>query len=86
MAFLAVFLVKYRIEYVLALPLVVMLFTLYFIMSTRPGSTVQKPEKLFRETWLVVILVGLVVVFLVTSVVDIPLLDRLSEQHYIELK
>ncbi len=85
-AFLAVFLVKYRIEYVLALPLVVMLFTLYFIMSTRPGSTAQKPEKLFRETWLVVILVGLVVVFLVTSVVDIPLLDRLSEQHYIELK
>ncbi len=85
-AFLAIFLVKYRIEYVLVLPLVVMLFTLYFAMSTRPGSTAQKPEKLFRETGLIVLMVALALVFLVTSVVDIPLLNQLSEQHYIELK
>lgn len=47
--FLSVFLVKYRIEYILVLPFVVALFTAYFVMATKPGSTAQKPEKLFRE-------------------------------------
>jgi 4-hydroxybenzoate polyprenyltransferase len=85
-AFLSIFLVKYRIEYVLILPLVVMLFTLYFSISTRPGSTAQKPEKLFRETGLMLTVGGLVLAFLFTSLVDIPILARLSAQHYIELR
>ncbi|MHC2335710.1 UbiA family prenyltransferase [Bradyrhizobium sp. USDA 4454] len=84
--FLSVFLVKYRIEYILAMPLVVMLFTTYFSMSTSPGSSAQKPEKLYGERGLMLTVLALVAVFLVTSFVDMPFLARLAEQHYITLE
>ncbi|WP_035971726.1 UbiA family prenyltransferase [Bradyrhizobium sp. WSM3983] len=85
-AFLSVFLVECRIEYIIALPIVVMLFTAYFLLSTRPGSTAQKPEKLFREPGLMLILLALVVAFIFASFVNIPLIATLVEQHYISLK
>lgn len=84
--FLSIFLIKYRIEYILAMPFVVALFTTYFSMSTLVGSSAQKPEKLFRETKLIGIVVALVVVFVLTSFIDIPLLSGLAEQHFIELR
>jgi 4-hydroxybenzoate polyprenyltransferase len=85
-SFLAIFLIKYRIEYILAMPFVVALFTAYFSMSTVPGSSAQKPEKLFRETGLIAIVLSLVAVFLVTSFVNMPFLANLAEQHYIAIK
>jgi len=85
-SFLAIFLIKYRIEYILTLPFVVALFTAYFSMSTLPGSSAQKPEKLFRETQLIAIVLSLVAVFLVTSFVNMPLLANLAEQHFIAFK
>lgn len=84
--FLSVFLVKYRIEYILAMPFVVALFTTYFSMSTLAGSSAQKPEKLFRETKLIGIVSALVVVFVFASFVDIPVLAGLAEQHFIVLR
>lgn len=84
--FLTVFLVKYRIEFVLLVPIVVLLFTTYFSMSTLPGSSAQKPEKLFRESGLIVIVLALVTMFLFTSFVDIPFLETLAEQRYITLQ
>jgi 4-hydroxybenzoate polyprenyltransferase len=85
-SFLAIFLIKYRIEYILVMPFVVALFTAYFSMSTLPGSSAQKPEQLFRETRLVAIVLMLVAVFFVTSFVNLPLLAYLAEQHYIALR
>lgn len=85
-AFLSVFLVKYRIEYMLVLPFVVALFTTYFVMATKPGSTAQKPEKLFREPGLIAIVAALLAVFVFTTFVDIPLLVTLTEQHYITIR
>ncbi|MFZ1109178.1 MAG: UbiA family prenyltransferase [Rhodomicrobium sp.] len=85
-AFLSIFLVKYRIEYILALPIVVLLFTVYFSLSTRPDSSAQKPEKLFRERGLMLIVFALAAVFIFASFVDMPLLANLAEQHYILLK
>lgn len=85
-SFLAIFLVKYRIEYILLLPVIVVLFTLYFVMSTRPDSTAQKPEKLFRETGLVAVVGLLGLMFAFTSFVDLPALSYFAEQHYIGLK
>ena len=83
---LSIFLLKYRIEYILVLPLVVTLFTVYFTMSTRPQSVAQKPELLIRDSTLMLICLALVVLFLVTSLVDIPLVRELVEQHYIEIR
>lgn len=84
--FLTVFLVKYRIEFILTIPIVVLLFTTYFSMSTLPGSSAQKPERLFRESGLVLIVLTLAAVFVFTSFVDIPFLTSLAEQHYITFK
>lgn len=84
--FLSIFLVKYRIEYILLMPFVVALFTCYFAMSTQPGSSAQRPERLFRESRLIAIVVSLVAVFLLTSFIEIPLLATLSGQHFIALE
>lgn len=84
--FLTVFLIKYRVEFILAVPVVVALFTTYFVMSTSPGSSAQKPEKLFRESGLILIVVVLVAVFIFASLVDLPILSSIAGQHYITFK
>lgn len=84
--FLTVFLVKYRIEYVLIIPVVVLLFTVYFSMSTLPASSAQKPEKLFKESGIILIVAALASLFLLTSFIDIPILNTLAEQRYITIQ
>jgi 4-hydroxybenzoate polyprenyltransferase len=85
-AFLSVFLVKYRIEYVLTLPVLIVLFTYYYLLSMRPGSAAQKPEILFRESRLNIIVAALVAVFILTSFIDMPILAQLTEQHFIQIQ
>jgi hypothetical protein len=83
--FLAVFLLKYRIEYVLLMPLITALFGTYLALSMQPGSSAQKPEKLFRERGLIVLVAVLGLSFLVTTFVNIPELRLFTEQRYIVL-
>jgi len=85
-AFLSIFLVTYRVEYILVLPIVVALFTVYFLLSMKAGSSAQKPEKLFREGGLIALVGLLAAVFLLASFVDIPVLTQIADQHYIEFK
>ena len=83
--FLAVFLIKYRIEYLLSLPLFAVLFTVYLRVGLRHDSTAQAPERLFRERLLMVIVLLLAVVLAVLTMVDLPILDRLADPHFIRL-
>src|SRR5262249_23881081 len=46
---LSIFFVKYRIEYILTVIPIALLFGNYMAISMHPGSTAQKPERLFRE-------------------------------------
>jgi len=80
---LAIFLVKYRIEYLLLMPFVIVLFVVYFSISCLPGSTAQKPERLFMERELMIIVALTVFMFLLTSTTSMPWLDSLATQHYI---
>ena len=82
---LGVFLVKYRIEYVLAIPFIIMLFAHYLALSMRSGSVAQKPEKLFREKRLMTISIAAVVALTVLSFVNIPVLQDLSIPHFVTL-
>ena len=84
--FLAVFLIKYRIEYLLTVPVVIALFAYYMIMAMTPGSSAQKPEKLFRERGLVLLVVLLAATFLLATFVDVPMLDALAGQRYIGIQ
>jgi 4-hydroxybenzoate polyprenyltransferase len=84
--FLAVFLVKYRIEYLLAAPLVVALFTYYLAISMQPGSAAQRPEKLVQERGLMVLVMLLAAAFLLLTFVDVPALEGLAGQRYISIR
>lgn len=83
--FLAVFLIKYRIEYLLSLPLFALLFTSYLRVGLRHNSTAQAPEKLFREKTLMVVVLLLAATLGVLTVVDLPFLERLANPHFIQL-
>ena len=47
--FVGIFLIKYKIELILAIPFIVGLFCYYFYISFANDSAVQKPEKLYKE-------------------------------------
>lgn len=84
--FLAIFLIKYRVEYLLLVPVVIALFGYYLALSSRPASSAQNPEKLFRERKLIALVVVLAITFVVATYVDIPALSVLTGQRYITLQ
>lgn len=83
--FLAVFLLKYRIEYLLMMPVIMALFSHYLTISMHADSSAQRPEKLFRERGLMAIVAALVCVFTISTFVDMPYLGALTQQRYIAL-
>src|SRR5215813_2406739 len=84
--FLAVFLIKYRIEYLLMVPVLIALFGHYLALSMRPESTAQRPEKLFKERTLIALVCLLAVTFLFATYVSMPSLDIFAGQRYISLE
>ena len=83
--FLAVFVIKYRVEYLLALPLFACLFAAYLHVGLKHRSAAQTPEKLFKEKNLVATVVLLALVLAVLTWIDVPILQRLTTPHYIHL-
>ena len=83
--FLAVFLVKYRIEYLVIVPFVIALFAQYLSLSMQPQSSAQKPEKLYREHTLIILVVLLAAVFGLATFINLPWLDPFTGQRYISL-
>ena len=73
--FIGVFMIKYRIEYLIAMPLIFGLFCFYLWISFKPDSAVQKPEKLYREKNLIIYITVLVVLLLILTFVDVPFLN-----------
>ena len=84
--FLAVFLIKYRIEYLVTVPVIIALFAYYMVIAISPGSSAQKPEKLFREPGLVLLIVLLTATFLLMTFINVPMLDALAVQQYISIQ
>ena len=84
--FIAIFLLKYRLEYIVAFPFVAGLFTVYFGLALRKGTVAQRPERLFRSRRLVVAVSLLAVVLLILSFVNLPFLDYISQVSYIRVK
>ena len=84
--FIGIFLIKYRVEFLLTTPLFAALFTLYLAIGMRKNSASQAPEKLYRETPLI----GLAAVTFVASIVlffvNIPFLHGFMEPSLIHLK
>ncbi len=81
--FCGVFMVKYRAELILDIPLICGLFCLYFSISFKENSSAQKPEKLFKEKTLIVYLIVLFIITCVLLVVDIPALNFIMNNEII---
>ena len=84
--FLAIFLIKYRVEYLVVVPAVIALFGYYLALSAKPASSAQNPEKLFREPKLIALVAVLVALFIVATFVDMPALSVFSGQRFITLQ
>lgn len=77
--FLGIFLVKYRIEFILTFPLLAALFTWYLAIGLKPYSASQTPEKLYREKAFVSFVVLLCIAIAALFVVEIPALSVFVE-------
>jgi len=82
---LAIFFIKYRVEYILVLPAIALLFGKYLAMSLRPASITQRPERLFGDPGLMAIVVAVVAIFALCTFVSIPALAPLTAQRFIAL-
>jgi 4-hydroxybenzoate polyprenyltransferase len=83
---LGVFMVKYRIEYIVATPVLFVLFAYYLAMSLDEDSAVQKPEKLYKETKLMLMVGVFLIVFLLCSFVDMGFLRELTSNALIQVE
>lgn len=80
--FIAIFLVKYRLEYILALPFIAILFASYLWLALLKGSIAQRPERMFRSKRLVASLCVAVFAMLLMSFWDLPFLNTLSRSNF----
>lgn len=85
--FLGIFLIKYRIEYLLILPFFSLLFAWYLqIALSADSSAAQHPEKLYREKSFVSYVGLLCAVFIFLSFVDLPWLQFLLDRALVTWK
>lgn len=76
MLFLGAFVMRYRLELILAFPLVALVMAIYLALAFKPNSAVQRPEGLYKEPTLMAAVVGCAVVAGVLLLVDIPSLPQ----------
>ncbi len=77
--FLGVFLIKYRVEFVLSFPLFTLLFVWYLKLSMDERSTARSPERIYQAKTFIAYVVFLCLVVAFLFVVDIPFLHMLTE-------
>lgn len=80
---IGIFLLKYRIEYIVAIPVLFLLFCYYLYIAHKLDSAAQKPEKLFREKKLMILVGVLVVLFALLTVIDIPIMKMWETAFFI---
>ena len=68
--------IRYRIELLLAFPLVALVMAIYFKLAFKAHSAVQNPEKLYREPGLMAVVVTVVVMVLLLRV-NLPWLHQM---------
>jgi decaprenyl-phosphate phosphoribosyltransferase len=75
MLFFGAFILRYRIELILAFPLVAWTMAIYFKLAFKPESSVQNPEKLYREPMLMAAFASTVVAMGLLLFVRLPRLE-----------
>jgi decaprenyl-phosphate phosphoribosyltransferase len=77
MLFLGAFIMRYRLELILAFPLVAMVMAIYLSLSFKKHSAAQNPEGLYREPVLMAAVIACAVVMSVLMLVNIPVMQTI---------
>lgn len=83
---LGVFIVRYKLELLLSVPLLAGFFAYYLQVAFQPDSPVQNPERLYRQRGLMAYLTATVLVFFTLMFVDWPALYELFNVTPSQLK
>jgi 4-hydroxybenzoate polyprenyltransferase len=76
MLFFGAFCMRYRLELILAFPLVALVMAIYLHVALKPDSAAQQPEKLWREPALMTSVIVAALVMLVLLRTDLPAMHR----------
>ncbi len=74
---LGVFLIKYRVEFIISVPFISILFVWYLYLGMAHESVAQAPEKLYRQKAFMAYVGALSGLLIALAVVDIPSLNLL---------
>lgn len=77
MLMLGAFIIRYRLEWILAFPLIGLVMAIYLSLSFKPDSAVQRPEGLYRERTLMTAVFACATVLTILLFVDVPYLTKL---------
>ncbi len=83
---IGVFMIKYRIEYILLTPVLFILFAYYLSMSLDKDSAVQKPEKLYREKKLMLLVAAFCIIAIICTFVDMDFLHELTSNAILHIE
>ena len=75
--FFGIFLIRYKVEFLLTVPFLALLFVWYMAIGMRKDSVTQRPEKLYQERRFMVYLVFLGILVTTVFFIDIPWLHIL---------
>ncbi|MDR0936285.1 MAG: UbiA prenyltransferase family protein [Oscillospiraceae bacterium] len=80
-----VFMIKHRVELIIAIPFICGLFCYYLFICYKPDSAAQKPEKLFREKGLMLYVMFLIALMAVLCFVNIPYLIMFTDSQLVNI-
>ena len=83
--FCGVFMIKYKAELIIDIPIMCGLFSLYLNISYKEDSCAQKPEKLFHEKGLMLYLLVFIVITCILMMVHIPGLEWIAGKDLLKL-
>jgi decaprenyl-phosphate phosphoribosyltransferase len=86
MLFLGAFVMRYRLELILAFPLIALVMAIYLGLASKPESAVVNPEKLYREPLLMAAVTICAATMLLLMFVDIPVLDTIFKPTGLQVR
>ncbi|MEM0965036.1 MAG: UbiA family prenyltransferase [Verrucomicrobiota bacterium] len=83
--FLGVFLIKYRIEFLLVFPFLAILFSWYLWYGLKQDGVAENPEEMYKRKWFVIYTLFVCALIVFFFFVDIPPLEVFLEESFIQL-
>jgi hypothetical protein len=76
--FTTIFLIKYKIEFIISMPFISILFVYYLKLGLEKKSLTQNPEKLYKSKELIIVLILVIISLLFCAIINLPILNILT--------